>query len=318
MAPADSNANRTLARVLGVMALIAVLWSAYEGLALRRLSEPLRTPAAPLGMVSLQLAPSTAEANLIVGDWSCQDSPRDPCTEVRQVASDALARDSRFVLAYVAAWVLVALWAGVAAGLTATLTGLIIAAIVAGGIFDLAENWLLGLALGGAEGLPFARIAPLVPGLLDRVTTGETALHQHAFTLARLAAMTKFVLLLLGIAGALAVAGGGLRLRNIRRRLERERGTAPSAETHAEPETGITDFEGLIERETAGIFSGLPNRRRDYPVPVVHSAADEPYVAFRAADIIGLSLSGGGIRSATFNLGLLQGLHRRNLLRLFD
>ena len=39
---------------------------------------------------------------------------------------------------------------------------------------------------------------------------------------------------------------------------------------------------------------------------------------FRAADVIGLALSGGGIRSATFNLGLLQGLHRLNLLALVD
>ncbi|HEY8484463.1 MAG TPA: hypothetical protein VIL13_07625 [Longimicrobiales bacterium] len=35
-------------------------------------------------------------------------------------------------------------------------------------------------------------------------------------------------------------------------------------------------------------------------------------------DLFGLALSGGGIRSATFNLGLLQGLHARNLLRCFD
>ncbi|HEX8391174.1 MAG TPA: hypothetical protein VF665_02360 [Longimicrobium sp.] len=35
-------------------------------------------------------------------------------------------------------------------------------------------------------------------------------------------------------------------------------------------------------------------------------------------DLIGLALSGGGIRSATFNLGLLQGLHEMRLLRSFD
>ena len=32
----------------------------------------------------------------------------------------------------------------------------------------------------------------------------------------------------------------------------------------------------------------------------------------------GLCLSGGGIRSATFNLGILQGLAKKQLLRRFD
>ena len=36
------------------------------------------------------------------------------------------------------------------------------------------------------------------------------------------------------------------------------------------------------------------------------------------ADLAGLALSGGGIRAATFSLGLLQELHGRGLLRLFD
>lgn len=36
-----------------------------------------------------------------------------------------------------------------------------------------------------------------------------------------------------------------------------------------------------------------------------------------SADLYGLALSGGGIRSATFNLGLMQGLHRLGLLRAF-
>lgn len=35
-------------------------------------------------------------------------------------------------------------------------------------------------------------------------------------------------------------------------------------------------------------------------------------------NLVGLALSGGGIRSATFCLGFLQGLHKLNLLRIFD
>src|ERR1700716_2396296 len=35
-------------------------------------------------------------------------------------------------------------------------------------------------------------------------------------------------------------------------------------------------------------------------------------------NFVGLALSGGGIRSATFCLGFLQELHRLKLLRIFD
>ena len=38
----------------------------------------------------------------------------------------------------------------------------------------------------------------------------------------------------------------------------------------------------------------------------------------QAPDTFGLALSGGGIRSATFNLGLLQELHAQGILRVFD
>jgi hypothetical protein len=44
----------------------------------------------------------------------------------------------------------------------------------------------------------------------------------------------------------------------------------------------------------------------------------EPFVVDVPLDLVGLALSGGGIRSATFNLGLLQGLAERDLLGMFD
>src|SRR5260370_3542079 len=44
----------------------------------------------------------------------------------------------------------------------------------------------------------------------------------------------------------------------------------------------------------------------------------EPFVIDVPRDLTGLSLSGGGIRSATFSLGLLQGLAERDLLKHFD
>ena len=45
---------------------------------------------------------------------------------------------------------------------------------------------------------------------------------------------------------------------------------------------------------------------------------EEPFVSFHATDQTGIAFSGGGIRSATFNLGVLQGLHDLGLLHLFD
>ncbi len=47
-------------------------------------------------------------------------------------------------------------------------------------------------------------------------------------------------------------------------------------------------------------------------------ATDEPWVAFTNRDRVGLALSGGGIRSAIFNLGLLQSLRHFDLLRHVD
>jgi len=42
--------------------------------------------------------------------------------------------------------------------------------------------------------------------------------------------------------------------------------------------------------------------------------ADEPWVTFVNRDYFGLALSGGGVRSATFNLGLLPALSQLGLL----
>lgn len=47
-------------------------------------------------------------------------------------------------------------------------------------------------------------------------------------------------------------------------------------------------------------------------------ATEEPWLRSTQHDYIGLALSGGGIRSATFNLGLLQGLARKGVLEKID
>src|SRR5664279_1754678 len=45
---------------------------------------------------------------------------------------------------------------------------------------------------------------------------------------------------------------------------------------------------------------------------------EPPQIVPPVEDLMGLALSGGGIRSASFNLGILQGLESRNALWLFD
>ncbi len=68
-------------------------------------------------------------------------------------------------------------------------------------------------------------------------------------------------------------------------------------------------FEGLFRKEL-----GLAEEE----CAVATGASDEPRVTFVARDTVGLSLSGGGIRSATFNLGLLQALAELGWLGHFD
>lgn len=48
------------------------------------------------------------------------------------------------------------------------------------------------------------------------------------------------------------------------------------------------------------------------------SRSHEPWVRFTAQDFFGLALSGGGTRSATFNLGLLQALEEKQILGSVD
>lgn len=75
--------------------------------------------------------------------------------------------------------------------------------------------------------------------------------------------------------------------------LRREQSEAPRAKMRTSASQPITD--GTSEMPTAREWLLDPPR-----------------------DLLGIALSGGGIRSATFNLGLLQGLHSLGLLRAFD
>lgn len=101
----------------------------------------------------------------------------------------------------------------------------------------------------------------------------------------------------------------------------------------ASNEHRIYPFKELIDRE----YALLDGREYSPPPPAPPAGAtaaptastaqpdspricapgitDEPCVRHTNRDLFGLALSGGGIRSATFNLGLLQSLERKNLLQ---
>jgi hypothetical protein len=77
------------------------------------------------------------------------------------------------------------------------------------------------------------------------------------------------------------------------------------------------NFQWLVAAEQARILKSRGNNGGP-DFQVTFEAAEEPRVSECKIDFVGLALSGGGIRSATFNLGLLQGLHRFDLLRHID
>jgi Patatin-like phospholipase len=87
---------------------------------------------------------------------------------------------------------------------------------------------------------------------------------------------------------------------------------------HSSVEIGklVEDVRGDIKAFRGAI--GQDGDRSDFVEIRTNETTGEPFVAFLGMDRTGLALSGGGIRSATFNLGLLQGLNHHNLLDLFD
>jgi patatin-like phospholipase len=81
------------------------------------------------------------------------------------------------------------------------------------------------------------------------------------------------------------------------------------------------DFEKLFRREDAllGQAEGarvqrdLPDFKTETPGP-----AGEPWIRYTPLDRVGLAFSGGGIRSATFNLGVLKALYDLHVLKHID
>jgi len=127
----------------------------------------------------------------------------------------------------------------------------------------------------------------------------------------RLFAQAKFAYLALFSLGSLTAFVIGLR-REIRFWTAR----AEPGAVASDPGMTLDAFRDLIVKEQSGIA-----RYRGYGTvwpDIQTETSGEPRVIQNKMDCVGLALSGGGIRSATFNAGLLQGLHRFDLLRYVD
>lgn len=69
----------------------------------------------------------------------------------------------------------------------------------------------------------------------------------------------------------------------------------------------------LSEPDRSGTKETLRGLETETPGP-----AGEPWIRYTSIDRVGLAFSGGGIRSATFNLGVLKALHDLRLLKHID
>src|SRR5678815_5780017 len=79
---------------------------------------------------------------------------------------------------------------------------------------------------------------------------------------------------------------------------------------------GASDFEKVLADEIVEIQASRERRLPEIKFP--HAASPDPYAQAHEAQLFGVAFSGGGIRSATFNLGILQALSELGVLRWVD
>jgi GNAT superfamily N-acetyltransferase len=95
-----------------------------------------------------------------------------------------------------------------------------------------------------------------------------------------------------------------------RARSQPSRTDTTEAQLAAQARDVLDDVEAISGIDGSELRAGFECRTDE--------ATGEPFVSFLDPDRVGLALSGGGIRSATFNLGLLQGLDHHRVLGLVD
>jgi len=92
---------------------------------------------------------------------------------------------------------------------------------------------------------------------------------------------------------------------------------APSQQKHPLTNPDAVSFQSVLHAELDQVEISRRYREVSQPVPP-RTRDDESFARADASHLAGLAFSGGGIRSATFNLGILQGLAEAKALRRFD
>ena len=275
-------------RTIAVGACVLAL---YVGAQVGETRYTLITARAPRAMMSLELARNTTEAEDIAKEWEEQPVDDNECKAIASdrpidVARQNLRLDDRFILAYTAALGLAALAALGAVSAPWWGTAAIVVAAVVAGLCDYVENRLSERVLGLAHAPPYLN------------WVGE-----HAVPWLRIFAQTKFALVLVVILVTLTATLAAIRRWWLR---------LPDDPSERLSFTALAETEALCLARQSGRKGDAETRS------VTPGSCDEPWVRSRSYDFVGLALSGGGIRSATFNLGLLTGLHRLKALERID
>ncbi|HET7107503.1 MAG TPA: patatin-like phospholipase family protein [Candidatus Acidoferrum sp.] len=99
--------------------------------------------------------------------------------------------------------------------------------------------------------------------------------------------------------------------------LARELESRPDIQAKLASVTGYTPSKWLLELELEQVEKRRENCKVTIPVAPA-TPTSSSYLRAANSGLMGLCFSGGGIRSASFNLGILQGLAELKLLRCFD
>ncbi len=238
----------------------------------------------PHGMVSLQLSDSAKTAKAIVSTWQSQtvsgnDSPNGET--LIDVAVKNLKNDDFDIRVYLVSLALALCCAHWRLDSTRSNAW----------ILD-AVSLLCGLSLVAAAASDCGFENPGLGAFLNHPDT----ITEEAVAKVRFAAQIKFSLLSLVVAWLTTSIFAIIRRTVIERSQDAERG----------------------HRRFSELYRAEQVVRRDPTPPSVAAMGDEPWIQDQPEELVGLALSGGGIRSSTFNLGLLQGLHFLKLLPMFD
>jgi len=84
------------------------------------------------------------------------------------------------------------------------------------------------------------------------------------------------------------------------------------------PSSTSPNFKQLFDEENTLLFQADKKEKGEAPMIEPPGPAGEPWVSYASVDRVGLAFSGGGIRSATFNLGILKALHKLDVLKHVD